>query len=133
MRPAPSPDASSTASELLERAGEFAVLEESLVAVRETSRGRLVLVSGEAGIGKTAVLREFCEASGRSARVLWGRCDSLFSPRALGPPIDIAEAQVASSPARWRAGEGVRRCGCVDARGNQAGASDCRLRGCSLG
>ena len=57
MGPAPSPDASSTASELLERAGEFAVLEESLVAVRETSRGRLVLVGGEAGIGKTALLR----------------------------------------------------------------------------
>ena len=92
MGPAPSPDASSTASELLERAGEFAVLEESLVAVRETSRGRLVLVSGEAGIGKTALLREFCEASSGSARVLWGGCDSLFSPRALGPLIDIAEA-----------------------------------------
>jgi MoxR-like ATPase len=77
-----SADAVHTAGELLERGGEFAVLEECLGAVRGTSRGRLVLVSGEAGIGKTALLRRFCEASGGPARVLWGGCDSLFTPRA---------------------------------------------------
>ena len=75
----------------MERGGEFAVLEECLGAVRGGSRGRLVLVSGEAGIGKTALLRRFCEASGGSARVLWGGCDSLFTPRALGPLFDIAQ------------------------------------------
>ena len=80
-----------TAGELLERGGQFAVLEECLRTVQGGSRGRLVLVSGEAGIGKTALLRRFCEASGGSARVLWGGCDSLFSPRALGPLLDIAE------------------------------------------
>ncbi len=84
-------DASQAGSELLERGGEFAVLEECLRAVRCSSRGCLVLVSGEAGIGKTALLRRFCEEPGRSARVLWGACDSLFTPRALGPLFDIAQ------------------------------------------
>jgi DNA-binding CsgD family transcriptional regulator/tetratricopeptide (TPR) repeat protein len=85
------PDSSQTASELLERGGEFGVLEELLERVRCSSRGQLVLVSGEAGIGKTALLRRFCEGRGRSARVLWGSCDSLFTPRALGPLLDIAQ------------------------------------------
>ena len=85
------PGASQTGSELLERGGEFAVLEECLRTVRGSSRGCLVLVSGEAGIGKTALLRRFCEEPGRSARVLWGACDSLFTPRALGPLFDIAQ------------------------------------------
>jgi DNA-binding CsgD family transcriptional regulator len=49
--------------------------------------GRLVLVGGEAGVGKTALLREF--AAGR--RVLWGACTPLQTPRPLGPLLDIAE------------------------------------------
>ena len=55
-----------------------------------TGRGRLVLVGGEAGIGKTALARSFCERRGRDARVLWGACDGLRTPRALGPFVDIA-------------------------------------------
>jgi len=44
---------------------------------------------GEAGIGKTALLREFC-ARQRDMRVLWGGCDDLFTPRPLAPLYDIA-------------------------------------------
>ena len=47
-----------------------------------------MLVAGEAGIGKTALVRTFCE--GRP-RVLWGACDALYTPRPLGPLVDIAE------------------------------------------
>jgi predicted ATPase len=54
-------------------------------------RGRLVLVSGEAGVGKTALLRRFADPAGACARVLWGACDPLFTPRPLGPFVDIAE------------------------------------------
>ena len=54
--------------------------------------GRLVLVSGEAGVGKSALVRRFCDAHGERARVLWGACDALGTPRPLSPVIDIAAA-----------------------------------------
>ena len=50
----------------------------------------VVLVHGEAGIGKTALLRRFCAEAGESVRVLWATCDPLFTPRPLGPLLDIA-------------------------------------------
>ena len=78
-------------SELLERAGELSTLEDSLRAVERSSRGHVVLVGGEAGVGKTALLRRFCEERGESVRVLWGGCDPLFTPRPLGPLLAVAE------------------------------------------
>jgi len=54
-------------------------------------RGRFVLVAGEAGVGKSAAVRAFCAEARGSARVLWGGCDALFTPRPLGPFLDIAE------------------------------------------
>jgi DNA-binding CsgD family transcriptional regulator/tetratricopeptide (TPR) repeat protein len=77
--------------ELLERSGQLSLLAESLAAVIGGSRGRLILVRGEAGVGKTVLLRHFCEHEGRSARVLWGSCDALLTPRPLGPLLDIAQ------------------------------------------
>src|SRR5207342_1651304 len=53
--------------------------------------GRLVLLAGEAGGGKTAVVRRFCDEVGPAARLLWGACDPLFTPRPLGPLLDIAD------------------------------------------
>jgi DNA-binding CsgD family transcriptional regulator/tetratricopeptide (TPR) repeat protein len=81
-----------TASELLERSELLGVLERSMSAMSEAREGRLVLLRGEAGVGKTAVVRAFCEQQQRSRRVLWGACEALFTPRALGPFVDIAEA-----------------------------------------
>jgi DNA-binding CsgD family transcriptional regulator/tetratricopeptide (TPR) repeat protein len=77
-------------SELLERLDHLEALDEALLAVGASRRGRLVLVTGEAGIGKTALLRRFCEAHA-DVRILWGTCDPLFTPRPLGPLFDIAE------------------------------------------
>ncbi|MFL5959717.1 MAG: ATP-binding protein [Gaiellaceae bacterium] len=77
--------------ELLERAGELSKLGELLTAVREGGRGRVVLVGGEAGVGKTALLRRFREEVGGSAAVLWGACDPLFTPRPLAPLLEIGE------------------------------------------
>ena len=51
-------------------------------------KGRFVLVSGEAGIGKTALVERFAE---EHEHVLWGACDALFTPRPLGPLHDIAQ------------------------------------------
>jgi DNA-binding CsgD family transcriptional regulator/tetratricopeptide (TPR) repeat protein len=51
--------------------------------------GSIALVCGEAGIGKTSLLQEFSRHQ-RAARVLWGACDALFTPRPLAPLHDIA-------------------------------------------
>ena len=67
------------------------MLGDSLDELADSSRGRLIFVHGEAGVGKTVLLRHFCELSDGSARVLWGSCDALFTPRPLGPFLDIAE------------------------------------------
>jgi DNA-binding CsgD family transcriptional regulator len=75
---------------LLERSAELDALDGQLAAVCERGRGRLVLIAGEAGIGKTALVRAFCERRG-PGRVLWGACDALFTPRPLGPFVDIAD------------------------------------------
>ncbi|HZO34805.1 MAG TPA: AAA family ATPase, partial [Gaiellaceae bacterium] len=76
--------------ELLERSGELSALAGSYAAV-DGDGGRLVLVRGEAGVGKTALVRRFCDKQ-RPARVLWGTCDDLFTPSPLGPFLDIARA-----------------------------------------
>ena len=86
------PITSSGSTEFLERERELAALTASLADVREERRGRLVLVGGEAGIGKTALLRRFREENHSSTRILWGACDALFTPRPLGPLIDVAES-----------------------------------------
>jgi DNA-binding CsgD family transcriptional regulator/tetratricopeptide (TPR) repeat protein len=75
---------------LLERADEASKLEQSLAAVAADRQGRLVLVRGEAGVGKTTLVRRFCEEQ-RTARVLWGNCDPLFTPRPLGPLFSFPE------------------------------------------
>ena len=76
------------AAPLLERAAQLEALAACYDAVGAEGRGRFALVAGEAGIGKTALVRAFC--AGRP-RVLWGACDALYTPRPLGPLVDIAE------------------------------------------
>ena len=76
--------------ELLERATFLQTLGEYADdAVR--GQGRLVLVAGEAGIGKTALLDAFA-AQRPDLRWLRGRCDGGFTPRPLGPLFEIAMA-----------------------------------------
>ena len=77
---------------LLERSAELSTLVGCLEAVERSSRGQVLLVGGEAGVGKTTLLRRFCEGRGQSGRVLWGACDPLFTPSPLGPLLEVAEA-----------------------------------------
>jgi DNA-binding CsgD family transcriptional regulator len=75
--------------DLLERERSFEQLSE-LFHSATTGHGRTVLVSGEAGIGKTALVEQFVSQQCRAARHLWGACEALFTPRPLGPLYDIA-------------------------------------------
>src|SRR6266576_5602277 len=81
--------ATAVRSNLLEREAELAVLEACLSEVCAGS-GRLVLVAGEAGVGKSALVRSFCAEVAESAHVLTAACDPLFMPRPLGPFVDLA-------------------------------------------
>jgi DNA-binding CsgD family transcriptional regulator len=73
---------------LLEREGSLAALREYAKDARR-GEGRLVLLAGEAGVGKTAVLEQL-ESELAADRWLWGACDGLFTPRPLGPLFDVA-------------------------------------------
>jgi AAA ATPase domain len=74
--------------DLLERARMLEELDGELAAT--AAGGRVVLVAGEAGIGKSALVRRFTERHAAGTRVLLGACDPLLTPRALGPLHDIA-------------------------------------------
>ncbi|MGZ4221410.1 MAG: AAA family ATPase, partial [Solirubrobacteraceae bacterium] len=74
---------------LLERSEQLGVLKSELDAVAGSGRGRLVLIAGEAGIGKSAVVDAFCRELDIS--VLRGACEALFTPRPLGPLVDIGD------------------------------------------
>src|SRR4030095_9278885 len=77
---------------LLERSDHLTVLAESLQAASAEASGRVILVGGEAGVGKTVLLRAFCDELPGSTRVLWGACEGLLTPGPLGPLFDVAEA-----------------------------------------
>src|SRR6516164_3460659 len=93
-------DIASGGAGLLERSEQLEVLSETLAEVAGSSCGQVVLVAGEAGIGKTALLRRFRADVDGSARVLWAGCDPLFTPRPLGPVLDLAEAVAGGVAAR---------------------------------
>ena len=61
--------------------------------------GSLVFVAGEAGIGKTVLVRIFAQTVEGIARVAVGACDPLSTPRPLGPLLDVGKL----------AGEATRR------------------------
>jgi DNA-binding CsgD family transcriptional regulator/tetratricopeptide (TPR) repeat protein len=74
---------------LLERDAQLQALHAALARARE-GRGTAVLVSGEAGIGKTWLLLAFAAAVAGTSRVLMGTCEDLLAPRILGPFRDMA-------------------------------------------
>jgi len=86
--------------ELLER--------EQLLAQLDALRGeggRLVFVGGEAGVGKTALVRAFAQGAGG---VLRGSCENLAAPTPLGPFLDVglepAEPRTIAAAALARGG-----------------------------
>ena len=76
---------------LLERESALADLGAALAAA-VTGRGRVALISGEAGIGKTSVVRTFLAGLDSGVRVLEGACDDLLTPRPFGPVHDLSRS-----------------------------------------
>ena len=79
--------------DMIERDAQLALLKE-YAAQCDAGTGRVVLLSGEAGIGKTTLVRAFGSAL-RGRPVWYGACDALETPNPLGPFHDIASS---SSP-----------------------------------
>jgi DNA-binding CsgD family transcriptional regulator/tetratricopeptide (TPR) repeat protein len=75
-------------TDLLEREPFLGALAD-YAAEAGSGQGRLVVIAGEAGIGKTSLVDTF-RASRPDIRWLWGACDGGFTPRPLGPLYDIA-------------------------------------------
>ncbi len=76
--------------DLVERDAALQTFDRLLTATRLGS-GHVLLVSGEAGIGKTTLLKAF-GARAADAMRWWGACDSLETPHPLAPLHDIARA-----------------------------------------
>jgi DNA-binding CsgD family transcriptional regulator/tetratricopeptide (TPR) repeat protein len=74
---------------LLERDGILAQLHDRWTEASAGS-GRLVFVEGEAGIGKTTVLRQFAARLRAHSPVYWGACEAMSTPRPLSVLDDIA-------------------------------------------
>ena len=95
---------------LLERAEQLGMLGACWVRAMQTGHGGTILVPGEAGIGKTTLLRHFAAGVPGDAKILWASCDPLFTPRPFGPLLELAAeissglaAQIADSRAPFDA------------------------------
>jgi predicted ATPase len=64
---------------------------QALLADAARGNGRVVAVTGEAGVGKSALVRAFAELATDNVRVLWGACEDLSTPGPLGPLQEIAQ------------------------------------------
>ena len=99
---------------LLERDDALSTLETAFGAV-VAGHGGVAVISGEAGIGKTSLVRAFVAGEQRAARVLAGACDDLAVPRPLGPFFDISrrlprlDVELVSAPTTRCVGRSPRR------------------------
>jgi DNA-binding CsgD family transcriptional regulator/tetratricopeptide (TPR) repeat protein len=92
--------------QLLERGDVLARLHEA-AADAAAGDGAVILVTGEAGIGKTALLRRLVEDTADDVRVWSGGCERLFTPRPLGPLADMVAVLPADVGAAVRRGAAV--------------------------
>ena len=74
---------------LVERDEELAALHQAWERAL-SGRGGLLIVGGEPGTGKSALVEAFVEQTEGVAPTLWGAGDPLATPRPLGPVHDVA-------------------------------------------
>lgn len=77
--------------DLLERESHLAQLHEHLQEVRQ-GHGRVVMVGGEAGVGKTSLMQQFQATLLGQVPVFHASCDALSTPAPVGPARDLAPA-----------------------------------------
>ena len=89
---------------LVERGALVGRLETCLEQAR--SAGRMALVGGDAGVGKTSLVRWFVETRPEDPgfRALWGSCDPLSTPRPLAPFRDMTPLSVMLAEQRGKYG-----------------------------
>jgi Predicted ATPase len=75
--------------ELIERDNFLSALDSGF---REAASGEgyCFFIMGEAGIGKTSLVKAFLKKTDEESIQYIGACDSLFTPRPLGPLYDLA-------------------------------------------
>ncbi|WP_339718926.1 AAA family ATPase [uncultured Paraglaciecola sp.] len=74
---------------LLERDNAIDKITESMSKISQS--GKILLLSGEAGIGKTSLLEHIRMHADTSIDILWSGCDPLFTPRPYAPIYDFAQ------------------------------------------
>src|SRR4051794_16709848 len=74
--------------QLIEREELLTLLQIQFDTIAE-GEGHCVFISGEAGIGKTALVKAFCKQQQDNCNIYLGACDALFTPRPLAPVYDI--------------------------------------------
>ncbi len=89
--PAPAPR--SGGSTLPGRDREWSILDDSLV--KAMGRVEVVMVEGEAGIGKTRLLEAWSASLASSTTVLWGTCDPIGAALPFQPVLDALDRQLA--------------------------------------
>ncbi len=82
---------------LLEREAPLAQLTASARRVERGGHGEVVLLRGEAGVGKSALVARFADQREPRLCVLRGWCDPLGAPRPLGPLTDALSGMDAAA------------------------------------
>ncbi len=75
--------------DMLPRQDRLAPLDDALASAA-AGAGRMVLLGGEAGSGKSTLVRQFADSAARRHEVLVGYCEPLSTPRPAGPLLDLA-------------------------------------------
>src|SRR5689334_10403467 len=86
------PTRSGFAETLVERDAEQTVLRRVVRSVTRSGSGVVVAVVGEAGSGKSALVRAFLADLDDDVVVAAGSCDDLLAPRGLGPFREMVDA-----------------------------------------